>query len=177
MFKLNHLIKRSTCFKSWNPSFIYNLYTNKKAMFFNLSTIKAGISGHHSFISTMFRSTFCIGPAKFIYHRFYNSYNKEQFKNVLKQRLVNSSNFEIFFTHFWLLWMSTFHWYNLHWYNLDITIKHLLVKRFLKLSWNELIYEIHSTRKHLLKTGKITSNRKISVWIYWSQLKGIFLEI
>ena len=43
----------------------------------------------------MLCSTFCEGPAKFIYDRSSsNSYNKEQFENVLKQRSVNSRNFE-----------------------------------------------------------------------------------
>ena len=48
----------------------------------------------------MLRSLFCIGPAKFIYCWSYNNYNKEQFENVLKQRLVSSSNFEEFFDTF-----------------------------------------------------------------------------
>ena len=43
-------------------------------------------------------STFCKSPAKFIYYRSYNNYNKEEFQNVLKHRLVSfmvsSSNFE-----------------------------------------------------------------------------------
>ena len=30
---------------------------------------------HHSLICTMFCSTFCKGPAKFIYYRSYNNYN------------------------------------------------------------------------------------------------------
>ena len=53
-------------------------------MFFNSSTVETGISDHHSLICTMLRSTFCKGPAKFIYYRSYNNYNKEQFENVLK---------------------------------------------------------------------------------------------
>ena len=48
----------------------------------------------------MLRSAFCKGPPKFIYCRSYNNYNKEQFENVLKQRLVSSSNFEEFFDTF-----------------------------------------------------------------------------
>ena len=48
----------------------------------------------------MLRSTFCKGPAKFLYCRSYDNYNKEQFGNVLKQRLVSSSNFEEFFDRF-----------------------------------------------------------------------------
>ena len=69
-------------------------------MFFNSSAVKTGISDHHSFISTMLRSTFCKGPSKFIDYRSYNNYNKEQFENVLKRRLVSSSNFEEFFDTF-----------------------------------------------------------------------------
>ena len=34
MFELNYLIKDPTCFKSSNPSYIDNVYTNKKTMFF-----------------------------------------------------------------------------------------------------------------------------------------------
>ena len=48
----------------------------------------------------MLRSIFCKGPPKFIYYRSYNSYNKEQFENVLKQKLVSSSNLEEFFDTF-----------------------------------------------------------------------------
>ena len=104
MFELNHLIKDPTCFISSNPSCIDNFYTNKSTMFLNSSTVKAGISDHHSFICTMLRLTFCKGPSKFIYYRSYilqvDNYNKEQFKNVLKQRLVSSSNFKGFFNTF-----------------------------------------------------------------------------
>ena len=42
----------------------------------------------------MLRSTSYKGPAKFIYYRSYNNYNKGQFENALKQSLVSSSNFE-----------------------------------------------------------------------------------
>ena len=37
---------------------------------------------------------------KFIYYKSYNNYIKEQFENVLKQRLVSWSNFEEFFNTF-----------------------------------------------------------------------------
>ena len=89
MFELNHLIKDLTCFKSSHPSCIDNFCTNKNTMFFNSSTVETGISDHHSKV-----------PSKFIYYRFYNNYNKEQFENVLKQRSVSSSNFEEFFDTF-----------------------------------------------------------------------------
>ena len=69
-------------------------------MFFNSSTAEKGISDYLSLICTMLSSTFCKGPSKYIYYRFYNNYNKKQFENVLKQRLVSSSNFEEFFDTF-----------------------------------------------------------------------------
>ena len=59
-----------------------------------ISTVETDISDHHSLSCTMLRSTFCKGPSKFICCRSYNNYNKEQFENVLKQRLVSSSSFE-----------------------------------------------------------------------------------
>ena len=100
---MNHLIKDPTCFKSSNSSCIDNLYTNKKTTFFNSCTVETGITDHHNLICIMLRSTFCKGPAKFIYYRSYNNCNKEEFKNVLKQNLVSSKNFEEFFDTFWLL--------------------------------------------------------------------------
>ena len=47
----------------------------------------------------MLCSTFCKGPSKFIYCRSYNSF-KEQFKDVLIERLVSSGNFEELFDTF-----------------------------------------------------------------------------
>ena len=64
MFELNHLIKDLTCFKSSNPSYIGNFYTNKNTVFFNSSTVETGISDDHSLICTLVRSTLCKGPAK-----------------------------------------------------------------------------------------------------------------
>ena len=82
MFELNNLIKSPTCFKSLNPSCIDNFYTNKNKILFNSSTVETGIFDHHSLICTMLRSTFCKGPAKLIYYRSYNNYNKGQFEYV-----------------------------------------------------------------------------------------------
>ena len=101
---LNQIIS----FKISDPSCIADFYINKKAMLFNSSTVKISTSDNHSLICTMLRSTQSKGPAKLIYYRSYNSHNKEQFENVLKQRLVSSSNFEEFFDTF--ISMSTLHW-------------------------------------------------------------------
>ena len=60
--------------------------------------LKIHLLSRQTFLTTivwfMLRSTFCKGPAKCIYYRSYSNYHKEQLENVLKQRLVSSSNFE-----------------------------------------------------------------------------------
>ena len=91
---LNHLINDPACFKNANPSCIDNFYNYKNTLFFNSSTVETGIYDHHSLICTRLCSTFCKGLPNFIYHSCYNNYNKEEFENVLKQRLVSSSSFE-----------------------------------------------------------------------------------
>ena len=73
--------------------------------------------------------------SKCVYYRSYSNYNKEQFEDVLKQRLVSSRNFEEFLNTFLAIWMSTPHWKRK---KIDIIIKSLWVKHFLKLSWNDL---------------------------------------
>ena len=92
IFELNHLIK-DLCFKSLNLSGIDNFCTNKKTTFFNSSTVRTGISDHHSLICTMLRFTLCKGPPKFICYKAYNNYDKEEFENVLKQILKNFFNY------------------------------------------------------------------------------------
>ena len=59
MFELNHLIKDPTCLKSSNRSCIENFYTNKKTMYFNLSTVVTYISDHHSLI-------FILSPVEYL---------------------------------------------------------------------------------------------------------------
>ena len=146
MFELNHLIKDLTCFKSSNLSCIDNFYTNKKKMFFNSSTVETGISDHHSLICTMLRSTFCKGPSKFIYYRSYNNYNKEQFENVLKMRLVSSSNFEEFFDTF----LATLN-------------EHVPLKKK-KIRYNHQVFMSKNLRKAIMKRSKLrnTFNKKRS---------------
>ena len=132
MFELNHFIKDPTCFKSSNPSCIDNFYTSKNTMFFNSSSVETG-----SLICTMLRSTFCKGPSKFIYCRSYNNYNKEQFENVLKQRLVSSSNFEEFFDTF----LATLN-------------EHALLKKK-KNRYNHQVFMRKTLRKAIMKRSKL----------------------
>ena len=143
---------------------LYQLYTNKKTTFSNLSTFKTGISDHHSFIRAVFHPTFFKGLAKFLYDRSYNNYNKEQFKNVLKRRLVSASNFEVFFDTF----LATLNEHTplkkkkklySHQVFMSKTRRMAIMKR-------SKLREVHLTRKDLLKTCKIISDIVISVRIY-----------
>ena len=146
MFELNHLIKDPTCFKSSNPSCIDNFYTNKNTTLFNSSTVETGISDHHSLICTMLRSTFCKGLSKFTYYRSCNNYNKEQFENVLKQKLVSSSNFEEFFDTF-----------------LAALNEHAPLKKK-KNRYNHQVFMSKTLRKAIMKRSKLrnTFNKKRS---------------
>ena len=114
-------------------------------MLFNLSTVETGISDHDSLICAMFRSTFCKRPSKFIYYRSCNNYNKEQFENVLKQRLVHSSNFEEYFESF----LATLN-------------EHALLKKK-KNRYNQ-IFMSKTLRKAIMKRSKLrnTFNKKRS---------------
>ena len=108
----------------------------------------------------MLRSTFCKGPAKFIYYSSYNNYNKEQFENVLKQRLASSSNFKEFFDTF----LATLNEHAplkkkkirySHQVFMSKTFRKAIMKRSEK-----------KQKKYLLKTGKIISDSVISIRIY-----------
>ena len=146
MFELIHLIKDPTCFKNSNSSCIDNFYTSTNTIFFNSSTFKTGISDHHSLICTMLRLTFCKHPAKFVYYRSYNNYNKKQLKDVLKQKLVNPSNFEEFCDRF-----------------LTTLNEHVTLKKKKKL-YNHEDFMSKTLRKAIMKRSKPrnTFNKKTS---------------
>ena len=140
MFELNHLIKDS------NPSCIDNFYFNKNTIFLNSSAAETGTSDHHSLICTILRSTLCKGPAKFIYYRAYNNYNKEQFENILKHILVSSSNFEEFFD----IFLATLN-------------EHVPLKKK-KIRFNNQVFMSKTFRRAIMKRSKLrnTFNKKRS---------------
>ena len=188
-----------TCFKSSNPSCNDNFYTNKKTTFFNSSTAETSISDHRSLICTMLRSRICKSPTKFIPYSSFNSYNKEQFEIILKQRLVSSCNFYEFLNTF----LATLNKYA-PLKTKKIRYNHQIFMSKILRTWNNLSYEIYSARKLLLITGKFISVSvilrispysirirenadqnnwirtlftQLSVRVYWSQLKKLSLEI
>ena len=81
-----------------------------------------------------------------MYCRSYNSYNKEQFENVLRQRLVSSSNFEEFFDTF----LATLN-------------EHAPLKKK-KIRYNHQVFMSKTLRKAIMKRSKLrnTFNKKRS---------------
>ena len=97
---LNRIISLKTqhASKTQAPhALITSILTKRQSFLIYLLSRLAFLATHNSLICTMLHSTFCKGPAKFIYYRSYNNYNEEELENVLKQKLVSSSNFEEFF--------------------------------------------------------------------------------
>ena len=112
----------------------------------------------------MLCSTFCEGPAKFIYDRSSsNSYNKEQFENVLKQRSVNSSNFEKI--------LDTF---------LATLNEHAPLKKK-KIRYNHQVFMSKSLRKAIMKRSKLRNtfnkNRFSENWQNYKRQRNICSNI
>ena len=93
----------------------------------------------------MLCSTFCKGPSKFIYCRSYNSF-KEQFKDVLIERLVSSGNFEELFDTF----LATLN-------------EHAPLKKK-KIRYNHQVFLSKTLRKAIMKRSKLRNrfNKKRS---------------
>ena len=94
----------------------------------NSSTIENGISDNIFDLHNV-SLDICKGPAKFRYDRSYNNYNKKEFENVLKPRLVSSSNSKEFFDTFLAILNK-----QALLKKIAIVIKSSWVKRFVKLS-------------------------------------------
>ena len=100
----------------------------------------------------MLRSRICKSPTKFIHYSSFNSYNKEQFEIILKQRLVSSCNFYEFLNTF----LATLNKYA-PLKTKKIRYNHQIFMSKILRTWNNLSYEIYSARKLLLITGKFIS--------------------
>ena len=90
-YNLNNLIKEPTCFQSNNPSQIDLILTNQKSMYTFSNTFETGLSNHHKFVSTISKSGSFKGTPRKGY-RFYKSFNIDNFKSILNQKLNNLSS-------------------------------------------------------------------------------------
>ena len=90
-YNLNNLIKEPTCFQSNNPSQIDLILTNQESMYTFSNTFETGLSNHHKFVSTISKSGSFKGTPRKGY-RFYKSFNIDNFKSILNQKLNNLSS-------------------------------------------------------------------------------------
>ena len=89
---LNNLIKEPTCFQSNNPSQIDLILTNQKSMYKFSNTFETGLSDHHKLISTISKSNSFKGAPRIKVYRSYKSFNIDNFKCILNQKLNNLSS-------------------------------------------------------------------------------------
>ena len=90
-YNLKNLIKEPTCFQSNNPSQIDLILTNQESMYTFSNTFETGLSNHHKFVSTISKSGSFKGTPRKGY-RFYKSFNIDNFKSILNQKLNNLSS-------------------------------------------------------------------------------------
>ena len=91
-YNLNNLIKEPTCFQSNNPSQIDLILTNQKSMYKFSNTFETGLSDHHKLISTISKSGSFKGSLRVKVYRSYKSFNIDNFKSILNQKLNNLSS-------------------------------------------------------------------------------------
>ena len=89
---LNNLIKEPKCFQSNNPSQIDLILTNQKSMYKFSYTFETGLSDHHKLISTISKSGRFKGTPRIKVSRSYKSFNIDNFKSILNQKLNNLSS-------------------------------------------------------------------------------------
>ena len=91
---LHNLIKEPTCFKSIdNPTCIDHIWVNQKNRFINSNTFETGLSDFHKMTITTLKASVPKRSPKIISYRDYKRFDKQTFKNDLKQSLeTNGSN-------------------------------------------------------------------------------------
>ena len=100
-FHLEHLIKKSICFKG-SPSFIDLIITNRKAYFKKAYIIETGISDFYKLTAVSWKSQILKAPPKPKLYRDYKATDENSFNNDLKTKLdsikiLDYSSFEDIF--------------------------------------------------------------------------------
>ena len=85
-FHLEHLIKKSICFKG-SPSFIDLIITNRKAYFKKAYIIETGISDFYKLTAVSLKSQILKAPPKAKLYRDYKATDENSFNNDLKTKL------------------------------------------------------------------------------------------
>ena len=91
-YNLNNLIKEPIYFQSYNSSQIDLILTNQKSMYKFSNTFVTSLSDHHKLISTVSKSGSFKGTPRIRIYRSYKSFNIDNFKSILNQKLNNLSS-------------------------------------------------------------------------------------
>jgi len=95
-YNLTNLITEPTCYKSVeNPSCIDLILTNRKGCFESPMTIETGLSDCHKMTVTVMKKHYKKkDPIKILY-RNYKSFDRNEFRNRLKETLENSECMDV----------------------------------------------------------------------------------
>ena len=112
LYDLENLIREPTCFKNAeNPSSIDVILTNSKNSFQNSIAIETGLSDHHKMVVTVLKIyTKKKEPIKINYRSFKN-FDKQNFRNDLKQNLEHLDKVTITYDDFKFIFMEILNLY------------------------------------------------------------------
>ena len=84
LFSLTNIIKHNTSFTKFHCSLINLFLTNKPNFFQKTNAIETGLSNHHKFICSFFKSSFERLKPKIVYNRNYKKFNDANFLKDVK---------------------------------------------------------------------------------------------
>ena len=101
LYDLKSLNQEKTCFKSTeNPSCVDLFLTNCNRSFQHTKVISSGMSDFHKMVVTVMKTTFPKSKPKVIFYRSYKKFDKEKFREDLKNELnletENSTKYQLF---------------------------------------------------------------------------------
>ena len=142
LYDLKSLNQEKTCFKSiQNPSCVDLFLTNCNRSFQHTKVISSGMSDFHKMVVTVMKATFPKSKPKEIYYRSYKQFDKEKFREDLKNKLnletENGTKYQLF--------EKTF---------LEVLERHAPLKRKL-LRANEVPYMTKALRKAIATRSRL----------------------
>ena len=157
-YNLNNLIKEPTCFQSNNPSQIDFVLTNQKSKFSN--TFATGLSDHRKLITTISKPGSFKGTPRIKVYRSYKSFNIDNFKSILNQKLNNLSSTT--YDDFEKTYLSLL---NKHAPLKKNLLRHnngpFMTKEFRKEIMKDLNSKVSITKREITKTGPFIKKEKL----------------
>ena len=99
-YQLKNLIQQPKCFKSDNPTCIDLILTNRPSSFQNSGATETGLSDFHSMIVTILKGGFMKRGPRIVLHRGYSKFDKNNFRQALKDCLHEVNREDVGFSEF-----------------------------------------------------------------------------